>query len=314
MTHDSQRQLFEAINTHNVMGVDRALEAGARWDLDMDGHETSWNYGDPTVSIWRYTAAMMAFHKFLNTERTTIVKKINIDQDTWGRVIGAVLSNARFVNIAGQLNTLDAFQFLYDRWPERHLGNWHETATKEGGTILHLVASNKHRSTDIVQHLVASGFDVNTLDSRGQTPLHLAKSEEIITALLSLGGNAALVDAKGYTPAMRLAKLMIKQDRANNQKKQTTPAISTKSLSTLLDFCPIEDNHRSNLLARDVGEIIALRKDKEIQKKGLERLAEHIQTYERRKKLTLIAEKQKTKRENQHEKRTDSKRNQRPRM
>lgn len=51
----------------------------------------------------------------------------------------------------------------------------------------------------IVQELLNSGADINALDSRGKTPLHLAvsaKTTEVVKVLLKRGADPDIIDEK----------------------------------------------------------------------------------------------------------------------
>lgn len=70
------------------------------------------------------------------------------------------------------------------------------------GTILHYAASRD--ADEGIRYLIAQGFDVNQVASRGQTALHLAANYgrgKAVRALLACGANTELRDDKMNTPA-----------------------------------------------------------------------------------------------------------------
>lgn len=79
------------------------------------------------------------------------------------------------------------------------------TGLPECDKLLTAVRSNDQR---IVQHLLASGCDVNCADKHGTTPLHLAvrgTADAIILDLIRAGANVNSIDESGNTPLLIVA-------------------------------------------------------------------------------------------------------------
>ena len=82
-----------------------------------------------------------------------------------------------------------------------------ETRTKEGQTALHLCSVDRgafrKNNSNIVTQLIRIGADVNALDRKGATPLHVAAfygAWEICTILTASGASKTLKDFEGRAP------------------------------------------------------------------------------------------------------------------
>ncbi len=77
------------------------------------------------------------------------------------------------------------------------------------GTEPEIIAAAKSANLHKVEHLLASGADINSVDLLGRTPLFLASGfghRELIAFLLDKGADANIRDKYGTTPLMEAAK------------------------------------------------------------------------------------------------------------
>lgn len=81
-----------------------------------------------------------------------------------------------------------------------------DAVDRDGRTVLHsAVVSNE---LELVEYLIAKGYDINAADEQGFTALHLAAIhdyQEIARVLIESGANIEAVDSWGNTPLWRAA-------------------------------------------------------------------------------------------------------------
>ena len=98
-------------------------------------------------------------------------------------------------------NCLVSLKMLSDAGADFHLNE------KFGGkNLLHIAASLRPSSPDLVCFLIEKGFDVNEKTSDGDTPLHLAARNanlpEVLKVLIEAGADTDATDKSGKTPLL----------------------------------------------------------------------------------------------------------------
>ena len=74
----------------------------------------------------------------------------------------------------------------------------------DGDTCLHIAA--RRGDAQSVRLLLKAGLDVNALGDMGTTPLHCAKTDEIVSLLLAAGASTDIRDAFGRVPLEKQVK------------------------------------------------------------------------------------------------------------
>lgn len=248
-----QRALFEALKTHNPLGVERAIDQGADWLHDEDGNPSSWTYGDTPLGIWRYTGAMMALKKAMSHGRMSVLEKIPDGLVDWGKTIAAVLAGTSLAESSEDIRGHEVLEFILDRWPTSKLGKWEDSATRRGGTLLHVVAEHgTFGSARTVNALVERGMDINARDARGRTALHVVMNHNAAKALLECGADPLALDDRKMTPARIVVERMTQRAR----KQNTINGEDVATLVRLLDASPIESDPKASLLSRHLGALV----------------------------------------------------------
>lgn len=289
-----QRALFEAITLHNPQAAERAMELGASWLHDQDGKTSEWTYGAVAPGVWRYTGAMMALKKAMGHGRMTILEQIPDGLVDWGKTIAAVLGGTSLAEASEDIRGHEVLEFILDRWPARKLGEWEDSATRHGGTLLHVVAEHgTFGSARTVDTLVDRGMDINARDTRGRTALHVVMNHNAAKALLDRGADPLVLDNRKMTPARTIMERMTQ--RARKQPNQNTiHGEDVKTLTRLLDASPIEADPKAALLGRHVDSLLARGHEawKAVGSKSRQDLERHLAVYvsfERRRALGQVA-------------------------
>ena len=251
-----QRELFEAITTHNPEAAKRALERGARWGRDVDGNPVHWQIGKARPEIWRYSAAMMALSKAMNTRRMSILELAS--QDTtlnWKTVVGAIVDPGDFANRIDRCGSR-VMDFILHHWPAQ-LGRWQDTRDRHGGTLIHALArSDGFGQADQIRDLaIERGLDVNAVDTRGRTPLHVVHRQEVVRTLLECGADASLLDDKGQS-AVQSCVARMKERSRKHPGSNSIYSEDAAMLWRLLDAHPILDHRRPGPLGRQLRQLL----------------------------------------------------------
>ena len=84
--------------------------------------------------------------------------------------------------------------------------DFHKNEQFGGKSLLHVAASLRPSSPDLVRFLIEKGFDVNEKTSEGEAPLHLAArnadSIEVLKVLIEAGADTSATDKSGKTPLL----------------------------------------------------------------------------------------------------------------
>ena len=98
-------------------------------------------------------------------------------------------------------NCLVSLKMLSDAGADFHLNEQFG-----GKNLLHIAASLRPSSPDLVRFLIEKGFDVNEKTSDGDSPLHLAARNadfpEVLKVLIEAGADASATDKSGKTPLL----------------------------------------------------------------------------------------------------------------
>ncbi len=98
----------------------------------------------------------------------------------------------------------------------------------EGKTALHIAASQNN--FPLTRLLLDKGASVNEQDNLGNTPLHLARSSEVVTALLDSGANPDLANKGGEMPvngAVERTQMLFHSPAQANSGSDTLPRYFT---------------------------------------------------------------------------------------
>ena len=212
--------LHLAISTHNHALTRFLLDRGA--DATRECPWCKWGYETPLHCAVRY--------KNIEALRLLLDSGISVDiRPQWGLTalhVAAVTGNMPFV------------EFLLNKGADIN------ACTRDGTTVLHYAVMNSHYlpGNELVTYLLDRGANVNAVGFYKQTPLHHAKTFEVLSILLARGAN---VNARDGSLRTRLHTIMIESGK---DFKKKSPA----AFNRLNDAFDLMIMYRADLNARDV--------------------------------------------------------------